>query len=207
MRLFLLVAPLIGLTLFPQNKGPKAVHWTQKVKFWLHGFLWTYFLTLFYWMWRIRDQNDFELGPIFLSYFVGEFLLFWGPNLALYFVAGRRYFHQPWSLAWWLGGLTFFLSLRDALILPSGSQLPELIIVPLYRVIAWFLFVEIYRAAIRGSDPLRFFAFSLLFPMLWAAVSAAIALSLISIVWPFLLGGLGLCLTLLALPALSSRSY
>lgn len=135
MKLFVLLSPVLFLGLL--SGWSKDRDFFRRLGAFLGGLLWTYALTIFYWLFRIREQVEYDPGFLVWHFLTTEYLLFWIPNLLFFFVFGRRHKKEASvdSFLFWFGGLIVFFGVRDALALPPSAQATELFVIPLYRLL------------------------------------------------------------------------
>jgi len=196
MKLFLLLSPLLFLG-FMKNWS-KDHDFYRRLGAFLGGLLWTFGLTIFYWMFRIREQIEFDLGFLTFHFLSTEYLLFWVPNVVFFFLFGRRPSKDASmdSFLFWFSGLIFLFGIRDTLVYLPNVQATELFIIPLYRllaiVVSYFIYerwedtYDLYLKILWGLAPFG----------VWLIFSVVIAFSFLGNHWPalmvFLLSGAAL---------------
>ncbi len=197
MKLFVLLSPLVFLSLM--SIWSKDRDFFRRLGAFLGGFLWTYAFTIFYWLFRIREQVEYDPNFLFFHFLSTEFLIFWIPNIVLYLLFGRRHEKEAStdSFLFWFGGLIVFFGIRDAISLLPSAQPTELFVIPLYRLLIftlchlvyerWEETYDLYKKILWGLIPIilfsltalivsyAFLGFDWLAILVWSIVAAALA--------------------------------
>ncbi|GEM_PF-5279098 len=198
MGIFAILSPLLALGLLDswfRIKRPIG-----RMSAWLGGLVWTFVLSVLYWLFRTRDQMGFDLPGLTASLFTTEFALLWIPVLGFFYLWGRRHEsgESSYFLLYWLAGMIFIQGIRDFLTLPVTSQAPELFLTPLVRIFMMALTVLLYREWEYAADLNWKILIALALPVLWLAFSLVLALGFL---------GWTLVPTLVVLSALGALGY
>lgn len=187
MNLFLVLSPPLFLAFLGSLSERREFY--RRVGTFLGGALWTYALAILYWLFRIREQIEYDPLSLTLHFFTTEFLIFWGPNLALFLLFGRKTPGKASvdSFLFWFGGVSFFMGLRDAIVLTPSAQPTELFVVPLYRLLTLGVCHWLFE---RWEDTFDLYAkilWAAALPVVWLVVSAIVALAFAGLDWLALL--------------------
>lgn len=179
MSLFALFTPFLAIGLLDSWFRPAKVY--GRMSAWLGGLVWTFAVTIVYWLFRTRDLLGYDFGSLTVSLFTTEYALFWVPVLAGFLFFGRRkeINDSRYAFLYWLGGMMCFQGIRDFAALPASSQAAELFLVPLSRVILLALAVIIYYEWEDSRDLNWKILWGLALPGLWLVFSLVLA-------WAFL---------------------